>query len=339
MILARSRAALPRPPGSLTMDDATTARSALSQIPRAEALLRAARYGEAEERYRRIMCELPDVRHAATAAALLGLADARAYRRIVAGVHSNIGLCQLRARQYETAAQSLQTAVATDPSNTTARWNLAMAHLHLKRFGEARDELDRVLDAGVRDAKLYLDLGRAELGVGDAVRARWAFAQAMRLGELEATMQDWGTVLEAESCLAEAYQAEGNFDRAEYHLQEVLSRAHGAVPARYRLFQILARQGRRAEAEAHKAHFERDAELMASIQSVIAESPSEVRGLRWVADSYRRLGLLHLAGVHYRQVLARDPEDRKALLAIVQLHERIRDRRSNHSDNRSRKRG
>lgn len=294
----------------------------LERLPHAVGLFRAGRYDEASEAFAAILARLPEPVEAAAAAALLGLGGPDDYRRLLSGLHANLGVCHLRARRYEPARASLETAVDADPRAAGPRANLGVVLLRLNRHAEARRELAAALALGAEGDKLRLDLGEALLRLGEPAAARAELRRALALARARSGAQGWGTALEAERLLAEADLAEGRLAEAEARLVRVLDLASGEPQARHRLAQVLLRSGRREEARAHLERFERDSAAMASIQGALAASPGRVEALHWVADSYRALGLLHLAEVHYLQLLARDPADAQARRALAVVRAR-----------------
>jgi Flp pilus assembly protein TadD len=82
---------------------------------------------------------------------------------------------------------------------------------------------------------------------------------------------------------------------------------------------LLLRAGRDREAAREQARFDRDAALTASIQAALSANPEKVESLQWVAYAYERLGLLHLADAHYRQLLARHPDDPRVTTALHRI--------------------
>jgi|GEM_PF-5843583 len=317
------------PQVGLQAADATSAREALARLPAAHEAFRQGYYGEAERRYLEIRARLPDAEHAATAAALLGLPGPTSYRRILSGVETNLGLSLLRARRYRQAIPPLQSATVADPSSAVAWANLGVALLHAQRFCQSLDALERARELGRRDPRDHLHRGRAALFCGDRRRARQALERARRLADAEATLSARGTAHEAELLLAETDAAEGDLESARRRLEALLEETPGDPKPRYRLLRVLARLGDDEELALHRARFERSAELMAAVQSALAERPEAVQGLHWVAETYAHLGLDHLAEAHYLQLLARAPDDLEARRALRLLHQRHRSRLGN----------
>jgi tetratricopeptide (TPR) repeat protein len=308
---------LPSPaPHGFGAAEVPAARAALASLPGAVRLFRAGSYDEAARLFQGALSHLPGPGEAAAAAAFLGLGEPAAYRRLLSGLHNNLGTCHLRARRYDLAIASFERSVAAGPSEPGPRVGLGLALMHRRRYGAARRSFEEALALGAGGDKLQLDLGRTLLRAGDREAARRALSRAALLSRRSGDVQSWGTALEAERLLAEADQEEGLLTAAERRLRRILARAPGDPQARYRLSQVLLRGGRSEEAAEHLRRFQRDARTLASIQSALAASPGRVAALGWVADTYRALGLLHLADVHYRQLLARNPEDRRARWAL-----------------------
>ncbi len=299
--------------------EAIAARRALAGLPQAIELFRGGAYDEAGRVYARILAHLPGSDQEVAAAALLGLGEPETFRRLLAGLHSDLGLCHLRARRYEPAAASFERAAAIVSWSPAPRVSLGLVRMHQRRDSEARRAFEEAIALGAGGAKLWLDLGRVRLRSGDLPAARTALSEALGLAAAKADVQGWGTALEAERLLADADQQDGCLAAAEERLRRVLALAPGEPQARYRLAQLLLRAGRREEAREHLDRFAEASRTVASIQSLLASSPGRVEALQWVADTYRSLGLLHLAEVHYRQVLARDPADRGARQALLEL--------------------
>lgn len=311
-----------RPPSGFGAEEAAAARVELARLPEAVRLFEAGSYDVAAEAFSAILARLPALGQAPAAAAFLELGQPDDYRRLLAGLHANLGVCHLRARRYEPARSSLEAAVATDPRAAGPRASLGVVLLRQQRYPEAARQLAEALALGAAGGKVHLDLGEALLRAGEAAAARRALTTAVGLARARGDVQGWGTALEAERLLAEVDLEEGRAAEAETRLRRLLALAPGEPQARFRLAQVLLRSGRRDEAREHLDRFERDSRTMASIQSALAASPGRVAALHWVAASYLDLGLLHLAEVHYLQLLAREPADHTARRALAFLRSR-----------------
>ncbi len=312
----------------LTAEAVVEARRATAALPAALRDLRAGRYGQAEEALAAVRSALPDVRHGATAAALLGLAGAGEYRRLVASIETNLGLARFRARRYPAAIEALERAVRIDPRSRVAWVDLGVALFHAQRFVEAAMALRQARALGAGGSHLELRAGQAAAHAGEPEAARRALSRAVRLGAAEGTVGGRGTALEAQVSLAELDAAAGDLASARRRLEAVLAETPSDPLPRYRLLGILARQGETAALVEHRERFEADARAMAAVQAALGRGPEEAANLHWLAETYHRLGLDHLAEVHYRQLLARDRDDEAARRGLAELALRHRGRPS-----------
>jgi len=299
------------------------ARAATALQPAALALIRAARYEEAATVLAGIARRLPEARHEATAAAVLGLRGSGDYRRLVASTYANLGLCQLRLRRFPDAEASLRAALAVEPANPAALASLGSTLIHQRRYREAVAVLlqaTRTRD----DAKLQLDLGHAHLQLGNLAEARDRLSRAVAAAGKKRSPAAWGIALDAERELAQVDVASGLPGAAVTRLRALLARAPGDVQTRYQLSRALARGGEVAGAGAEQARIDADSRAMASIQASLAGRP-DTGQLAAVAREYRRLGLVHLAEIHYLQVLAREPGDAAARVELAGLRAGLSD--------------
>jgi tetratricopeptide (TPR) repeat protein len=310
--------------GSPGAKHAHTARAALGRLPQAIALFEGARYDQAARAFESIVAELPPPDRAATAAAFLDLESSARYTRVLSGLYANAGLCHFRARRYEEAAERLERALAIDGSAVGPRVTLGLVYKRQQLYEEAARWLEDAWRRGARGTDLFADLGEVHLRLGGHLRARWALVQA-RQSLTAGDPADWGTALDADTLLAEIDQADGRLAEAERRLRSVLRHAPGHVQARSRLIQLLLRSGRDADAGVHQRRLRRAADQVDAVHAILANQPGGVDALEWIADTYRALGLLHLADVHYGQLLARNPSNTKALLARHQIRSRVRE--------------
>jgi tetratricopeptide (TPR) repeat protein len=307
---------------SLSLAEAKRIRATLEEMPEALDWLLRGNYSQAHDRLLELERRLPTPERFG-GEALLDLEDGTSYRRHYSALLDNLGLSLLRMRRPERALPYLEKAVEADPTSASPRRNLGVALLHVEAYERAARELELARRLGAASARHYYDLGRACSGAGRPARARWAFIQARRASAHSRSLEDWGVSLEASRELARLHLLDGELLRAEELLRDVLQVAPGEVQSRYLLVQTLGRLGRTGEVEAQRQLFERDSALVAVVQGELKASPGRVDALRLVADTYRQLGLLHLADVHYRQLLARDPGDRHARLALVKLRQQV----------------
>jgi len=280
-------------------------------------------YGQAEAIFSDIKQQLPDVSHALAMAKLLDLADATSYKRLLSSVYGNLALSQLRSRQFNNAEQNFRAAISIDPRAGLPRKNLGVTYLRMKNYSAAIREFSTLLRGGANDTELYLNVGRAHTGLGNFAKARWAFLQVLRIGQTDPSLRRWGDSLEARRGLAKINFQQNRLQESADQLLELLAHAPGDSESRYLLVQVLSRQGQPEQAALHKEIFDRDSKAIADIQAVLSSTPDKVSAMQWVADSYRELGLFHLAHAHYQQLVARDPDNNLAKLAIIKLQQRV----------------
>lgn len=312
----------PRLPALSFSDDSG---SVLERLPATLSLFRAGRYSDAEDGFESIIAALPGPDRAVSGAAVLELTDAREYLRVLAGLHSNLGLVRMRSREWQSAESALVAAVSIDPQHVGAHLNLGLTLIHQRRFAEARHQIEAAQRLGRNGPKLQLDLGRAHLALAEHGRARSAFTRARTMAGRQPSAQSWGVILEARMLTAVCDLEQGWAGAAREQLEQVLDMAPGHVQARYRLVQLLEGLGETSAAAIASERLAEDRAMMAAIQQELASSPDEVQALHWIADTYRRLGLLHLADAHYRQLSIRNPEDTRPLLARLQIKRHVVD--------------
>jgi tetratricopeptide (TPR) repeat protein len=312
----------PQPP-RFDASGAATLQQRLATLPEVKRLFESGQYDLAAAAFESLVAALPDRSQSATAAALLGLGDPADVSRLRARLLDGLGLCHLRSRRFQRALDSLDRAAAADREAASPRVHRGLVLMHQKRYDEAARAFEEGIARGAGGAKVLLDLGRVLARSGELARARVVLAQCLEDARQRGDVQAWGTGLEASKLLAEIAVEQDRLEEAEERLRSVLAMAPGEVQSRYRLGRLLVRRGRAADAERHLEIFRRDSETLASIHAVLGEGRNKTSGVRWVADAYRRLGLLHLAEVHYRQILAGTPGDPQALRAIQDLDHRL----------------
>jgi tetratricopeptide (TPR) repeat protein len=127
------------------------------------------------------------------------------------------------------------------PGSWAAHYNTAIALLDMKRYGEAREALERTARIESGEACIFDALGRAAAAMGDKAAAIKSFEYALELEpELFESLNNLGTV----------YFKSGDFKSAEKYFSLSLRKKPQAVASRYNLALCYSRQGRYAEAVA-----------------------------------------------------------------------------------------
>lgn len=307
---------------TLTVESMNAASQALLAIPAAIDRLNEGDYADAQRRFEVILNTLPSASRAHTAARALGYPSAQDYRREVSALWNNLGLGRLRGRQYDAAEVAFAAAIQSDPLAAAPHSNLGVSRLTRRDYRGAVQAFNAARDRADLGARGYLHLGRAHLGLGDHSSARWALHQSVRRADDRSTPESWGTRLEAQRALARVDIADGRLPQARARLEAILLATNGDCEARYVLLQLSATTAP-TEVPAHRSALDACRDRLASIQSILAASPGRVAAIRWLGDAYRQLGLYHLAAVRYRQLLARDPADHEARLALIKIHQRL----------------
>jgi tetratricopeptide (TPR) repeat protein len=93
----------------------------------------------------------------------------------------NEGVVLAAQKQYLAAVEKLQSAVAIDPTNDQAYWNLAIVHMQMQRFDAARDDLRRAVDIRPDVAGYHQQLGTVLMELEQWEDARRALERAVEL--------------------------------------------------------------------------------------------------------------------------------------------------------------
>ncbi len=150
------------------------------------------------------------------------------------------GVKALDARNYEAAAAAFSQALAADPKDLSAHFNLALAHSMLSHDAQAIPEYKIVLD-------LQPGLYEAQLNLGMTLVRTKDFAAAIPL--LRSAAQQKPREYRPAFSLAEALFATSQFKEATVAYTTAIALDSTAAPAVLGLGRSLARQGRLSEAE------------------------------------------------------------------------------------------
>ena len=288
-------------------------------------LVEQGRYEAARGRYLELIERLPPAERAANAALRAGFADAAGYRRYLASLHVNRALCDLRLRDFESAAGGYRRALEIAPDSVSARRGLALSLFRARRFDDAHRVFQELADGGSARGSDLLFLGRAARRSGRLRPAAWALPIAGARAAREAGVSGWGTALAARRELAALAVDRGRLEEGLARIRALTAVVPGDAEARYLETQILARLGRDQEARAARREFERVASSHALIQELLATPPFSDDEVRRAAHLYQALGLLDLAEVHFRRLLERHPDDGEVAVAIRKIRRRAHD--------------
>lgn len=118
------------------------------------------------------------------------------------------GVKAMQSKNYEAASQIFKRAVASDPYNLTAVYNLAGAYLSLKKDKEAIALLEPYAEKNVDDAGIYVRLGDAYFTSKKTAKAKASYDKALKLAPKYLGLQaKLGTLYALENDLAGAEKA------------------------------------------------------------------------------------------------------------------------------------
>jgi tetratricopeptide (TPR) repeat protein len=155
---------------------------------------------------------------------------------------SGDGMKALETGQYEVAAEAFRKAVAADPADYSAHFNLALAYGLLARDEDGIAEYRKTLE-------LKPDLYEAELNCGILLLRRKDAASAAAM--IEAAAAQKPGEFRPRFYLAEAEAQSGTLDRAQADYRRALELDPKSAAAESGLGRALARDGKPAEAAPH----------------------------------------------------------------------------------------
>jgi Flp pilus assembly protein TadD len=150
------------------------------------------------------------------------------------------GLEKIRRHQYDAARSQFEKAAKMAPANPDIQYLLGMVEYSQERFDAARAKFQAALSIYPSHERSLLALGELQIRAGDDAGAVQTLEKAYQLNGA-----DWRT----HWLLANAYVHENNLEKAVPHAARAaeLGKEH-AAPAWMLLGQILAQEGKRAEA-------------------------------------------------------------------------------------------
>jgi tetratricopeptide (TPR) repeat protein len=172
------------------------------------------------------------------------------------------GMKALNEQRYDAAVESLTKAVAADPKDYGARFNLALAYSLLDRDADAIPHYKMVLELKPGLYEAELNLGMSLLRAKDAAGAIHYLkgASAQRPNEFRPAL-----------LMGDAFLQNGQPGESEAAYTRALQLNPGSAAAELGLGQALGREGRRADAQ---PHFRKAAELDPKLKDAILELAS-----------------------------------------------------------------
>jgi tetratricopeptide (TPR) repeat protein len=176
--------------------------------------------------------------------------------------YSAEGMKALDAQKYDTAVELFTKAVAEDPKDYGARFNLGLAYSFLGKFAESIPQYKAVLD-------LKPGLYEAELNLGiSLLRSKDAAGAAV---QLKAAVEQKPKEFRAVYYLAEALRDAGTLSEAETAYTTAVSLKPDSADAEWALAQTLMGEKKLADAE---PHFRKAAALNPKYRSYLLEFAS-----------------------------------------------------------------
>jgi tetratricopeptide (TPR) repeat protein len=152
------------------------------------------------------------------------------------------GLKALDERKYDAAVEAFSKAIAADPKDYSAHFNLALAYGFLRRDAEGIAEYRKTLE-------LKPGLFEAQLNAGILLLRQKQAGEALPL--LAAAAEQKPAEFRPRYYLGEAQLQSGALDKAQETFRQALERDAKSAAAELGLGQALARSGRLADAEPH----------------------------------------------------------------------------------------
>jgi tetratricopeptide (TPR) repeat protein len=180
--------------------------------------------------------------------------------------YSAEGLKALDARKYDAAVELFRKAIAEDPKDYGARFNLALAYSFLGKDAEAIPEYKAVLELKPGLYEAELNLGKSLLRAKDAAGA---------ISQLKAAAEQRPKEFLPVFYLGDALREGGAVSEAQAAYAAAVSLKPDSAEAELGLAQMLLRDKKLAEAE---PHFRKAAALNAKYKSALLELASLYEG-------------------------------------------------------------
>jgi tetratricopeptide (TPR) repeat protein len=158
-----------------------------------------------------------------------------------ATVQTAAGMLATMKRDTEGAKAAYGRALQADPRSYQALAGLLTAEMQTKKFGSARELIEKQLAANPNDPNLLLMSAQTYNALGDA----FAMEKA-----LKKTVEVDPQSLQAYAMLGRMYYQQGRLDLARSELETYVNRAPNSVPANTMLGTILELQGKKDDAKA-----------------------------------------------------------------------------------------
>ncbi len=223
---------------------------------------------------------------------------------------SNLGAARRQMGQTVDAAEAFRRAYELSPDHAETMSHLALAYIDAKDWPQAVALLEKATTTDASRANLWLQLGKARLGVGRSDDAITAFETAIRLDP--ANSEGWAA--NAALQLAEHYYATRQYSSTLQRADQVIALGGDTVTAR--IFQGLARQYLGDLSGAKE-----------SLEEARRLDPTRAGTHNSLGSVYYKLGMLDEATAAFEQSLAirpDSPEAKRNLEAVREARSRPR---------------
>ena len=144
------------------------------------------------------------------------------------------------AGEHAAALQEARSILAEDPGNSSVRYYMAGALSRLGRWGEARDELTRLLERAPDDTEALANLAWCQANLEQFEQAKATYLRILEI---------FPAHVQAESGLANLAFVKGDYQEAARLYRQLLVRRPNHLPSLLTLAQIFEGAGRAKEAE------------------------------------------------------------------------------------------
>lgn len=265
----------------------------------------------------------------------LALTDsAEKYAPDLADVHFLRGGIYTDLSRFDIAGRAYEATLDLDPEYPGASMNIG---INYARRGLLRDAIDayRKEEALEPNSNLYLELGRAYAGLGEADSAQTAYERAialdssnasalMWLGQLREELGDFDTALEYSRrgaslrpddldyryIIGSQLFRTGHVEEAVSYLRPVADARPWHHGAQYNMGQALMRTGEEEEAQEYLSQADTAQQLQQEIneaREAIQRAPDEIQNWIRLSEAHRNAGMSERATDALRSAVAMDP--------------------------------
>ncbi|MFK7887771.1 MAG: XrtA/PEP-CTERM system TPR-repeat protein PrsT [Gammaproteobacteria bacterium] len=211
-----------------------------------------------------------------------------------------MGVAMLERDDFDQAEMHLSEAVASDPDNVQTRRLLAETRMRMGRSRAAVATLEAGLRNNSADSAMMTLLGQESMRMGERKDGMRYLAQA-----LQASPEN----LQANLALAQAYVTDGEIAKAVSVLESLPPSA--LSDARRDILIRIAQLDRSNETVAQQ-----------QIEALLGDNPDDLSVKGLAGSFYAAIGQLDIARRFFDDILARSPDNRSAMLSLLNLDER-----------------